>query len=160
MLIDDGLELLTEAECRQLVATADVGRIGVTVGGLPAIFPVNYRMIDGGIVFRTAPGSKLAAATREAVVAFEVDDYDALHRSGWSVLVVGKAHVVHDLDLTFKALAANLEPWAAAESRTSLVRVDIEFLSGRRIVTDSGAPRPSRSAKNRNGATTAQGEPS
>ena len=139
MLVDEGLELLTEAQCRDLLAAGKVGRVGITLGAMPAIFPVNFVMIDGSVVFRTAPGSKLAAAARGAVVAFEVDDYDGSARSGWSVLVVGQAEVVHDLDVTSKVLAARLEPWAAGY-RTNLVRISTEFVSGRRIVNSDPQP--------------------
>jgi nitroimidazol reductase NimA-like FMN-containing flavoprotein (pyridoxamine 5'-phosphate oxidase superfamily) len=132
-LVDDGLELLTEERCWELLSRAEVGRVGVTIGAVPAIFPVNYAVIDRTIVFRTARGTKLAAATLEAVVAFEVDDYRRADRSGWSVLAVGPAQVVHDLDATIKVLAARLEPWAEG-TRTNIVRVTPEFLSGRRLV--------------------------
>lgn len=132
MLVDDGLELLTEVECRERLAEADVGRVGISVGALPAIFPVNYAFLDGWILFRTAPGSKLAAAAGGAVVAFEVDDYQRADRSGWSVLAIGRAEVVHDLGVTFRVLAAQLEPWAAG-MRSNIVRIDPEFVSGRRI---------------------------
>jgi nitroimidazol reductase NimA-like FMN-containing flavoprotein (pyridoxamine 5'-phosphate oxidase superfamily) len=133
MLVDEGLELLTEERCWELLSGAEVGRVGVTVGALPAIFPVNHVVIDRGIVFRTAPGAKLAAATAGAIVAFEADDYRAADRSGWSVLAVGPAEVVHDLDVTFKALGTHLTPWAGG-TRTSIVRVTPEFVSGRRLV--------------------------
>jgi nitroimidazol reductase NimA-like FMN-containing flavoprotein (pyridoxamine 5'-phosphate oxidase superfamily) len=116
----------------RLLVAGDVGRVGITVGGLPAIFPVNYGVVDGHIVFRTAPGSKLAAAARGAVVAFEVDDYDRAERSGWSVLVVGPSEIVHDLELTFKILDAAIEPWAGG-IRTNIVRIRPELISGRRI---------------------------
>jgi nitroimidazol reductase NimA-like FMN-containing flavoprotein (pyridoxamine 5'-phosphate oxidase superfamily) len=69
VIVDEGLELLTEDQARGLLATGEVGRIGITIGALPAIFPVNYRLIDGSIVFRTAPGSKMSAAAEGAVVA-------------------------------------------------------------------------------------------
>ncbi|HET9442009.1 MAG TPA: pyridoxamine 5'-phosphate oxidase family protein [Acidimicrobiales bacterium] len=133
MLVDDGLELLTPDEARRLLASCEVGRVGVTMGALPAIFPVNYRVIDGAIVFRTAEGSKLAAATSRTVVAFEVDNYDSAERSGWSVLAVGPSEVVHDLDVTFKILAADLRPFAPGR-RSAIVRIVPEFVSGRRIV--------------------------
>jgi len=74
MIVDEGLELLTEAEARALLSSGEVGRVGITVGALPAIFPVNYRIVDGRIFFRTAPGSKMSAAAEGTVVAFEVDD--------------------------------------------------------------------------------------
>lgn len=135
MLIDEGLELLDETQCRELLSAGTIGRVAITIGALPAIFPVNYAYLDGDILFRTAPGSKLAAATQHAVVAFEVDDYDTAERTGWSVLVVGRAEVVHDLDVTFKALELDLEPWAWG-TRTSIVRISPEVLSGRRIIRE------------------------
>ena len=133
MLVDEGLELLTEEESIELLAQAEVGRVGITMGALPAIFPVNYRWIDGTIVFRTSPGSKLSAALNNCVVAFEVDDYSATDRTGWSVLVVGRASVSHDLDTTLKVLAADLVPFADGH-RTSIVRIEPGLISGRRIV--------------------------
>lgn len=133
LMVDEGLELLTEDACWELLSNAEVGRVGVTIGALPAIFPVNHAVIDRSIVFRTAPGTKLAAATAGAIVAFEVDDYRKADRSGWSVLAVGRAEVVHDLEDTFKVLDAGLEAWADGD-RTNIVRVIPGFLSGRRLV--------------------------
>jgi len=133
MLIDQGLELLEEEDARALLASAEVGRVGVTIGCLPAIFPVNFRVLDDRIVFRTAAGSKLTAASAGSVVAFEVDHHDPETRTGWSVLAVGRSEVVHDLDLTFIALDAGLQPYADG-LRTSIVRIDPTFISGRRIV--------------------------
>jgi nitroimidazol reductase NimA-like FMN-containing flavoprotein (pyridoxamine 5'-phosphate oxidase superfamily) len=141
MIVDDGLELLTEDEARGLLATGEVGRVGITIGAMPAIFPVNYRVIDGWIVFRTAPGSKMSAASQGAVVAFEVDDYQLADRTGWSVLAVGPAEVVHDLDMAFKVRDAGLEPLAGGR-RATIVRIQPTFVSGRRIVPDpqTGGP--------------------
>jgi nitroimidazol reductase NimA-like FMN-containing flavoprotein (pyridoxamine 5'-phosphate oxidase superfamily) len=133
VLIDEGLELLTEEEALELLATAEVGRVGVTIAALPAIFPVNFRLVDGAILFRTGPGTKMSAATDGAVVAFEADDYEAGERTGWSVLVVGRSEVIHDLDVTFKVLDSGLEPYADG-TRTAIVRITPTFVSGRRIV--------------------------
>lgn len=133
MLVDEGLELLDEADALALLHGADFGRVGVSIGALPAIFPVNYCMIDDGVVFRTSPGSKLTAAANGAVVAFEVDDHDPATRSGWSVLVVGESEVVHDLDLTGRVIEAGLEPYADG-TRSAIVRIIPTFVSGRRIV--------------------------
>jgi nitroimidazol reductase NimA-like FMN-containing flavoprotein (pyridoxamine 5'-phosphate oxidase superfamily) len=142
MLVDGGLELLEEDEAWALLRSGAVGRVGVTMGAMPAIFPVNYAVLDGAVVFRTAPGSKLSAAAADAVVAFEVDDYDRADRYGWSVLVVGPSEVVHDLDVTDQVLAADLEPFADG-LRTSIVRIRPSFVSGRRIVHE---PPPGSSA--------------
>ena len=137
MIVDQGLELLTDEQALQLLAGGEVGRVGITMGSLPAIFPVNYRLIDGAIVFRTAPGSKMSAATEGAVVAFEVDDYQLADRSGWSVLAIGRAEVVEDDELTVKLAAARLEPIVDGP-RTAIVRIVPAFLSGRRLVHRPG----------------------
>ena len=134
MIVDEGLELLDEDEARELLRLGEVGRVGITIGALPAIFPVNYRVIDGAIVFRTSPGSKMSAAAAGAVVAFEVDDYQLADRTGWSVLAVGPAEVVHDIAVTFQVLEAGLEPLAGGTGRTAIVRIEPSFISGRRIV--------------------------
>ena len=134
MLVDEGLEILTEDDSLRLLAEHVVGRVGMTVGALPAIHPVNYRLLDGWIVFRTAAGSKLSAAATGAVLAFEIDDYDTAEHSGWSVLAVGRAEVVDDHDVAFAALDAGLQPMAG-DRRGSIVRIRPEFVSGRRIVS-------------------------
>lgn len=141
MLIDQGLELLTEDDAWMLLSHGTIGRIGLSMRALPVIFPVNFAVIDDSIAFRTAPGSKLSAAAAGAVVAFEVDDYESESRTGWSVLVVGRAEIVHDLDVAFKVLAAKLTPFAPGV-RSSLVRIRPDFVSGRRIVHDEDAPEP------------------
>jgi len=138
-MIDHGLELLSEDEAVRLLAGGEVGRIGITIGALPAIFPVNYRLIDGVIVFRTAPGSKMSAAAGGAIVAFEVDDWQLEDRSGWSVLVVGRATVVDDGALSDQARAAHLEPFVDG-CRHLLVRIEPTFISGRRLVHALEAP--------------------
>ena len=132
-LVDEGLELLTEDDCWDLLTKTEVGRVGITINAMPAIFPVNYTVVDRTIVFRTAPGTKLAAATAGTVIAFEIDEHRAADRSGWSVLAIGRAQVAHDLDLTVRVLASGLEPWADGK-RTNLVRIEPEFMSGRRLV--------------------------
>ncbi len=141
MIVDEGLELLTEEETYELLGSGEVGRVGITIGALPAIFPVNYRLIDGSIVFRTAPGSKMSAAAKGAVVAFEVDDYQLADRTGWSVLAVGPAEVIHDLAVTFNVLDAGLEPLADGR-RTTIVRIQPTFVSGRRIIHEAPPPVP------------------
>ena len=128
-LVDEGLLILDERECRRLLATVTIGRVGVTIGALPAIFPVNYRFVGGDIYFRTGEGTKLRAAVDNAVVAFEVDNVDPTDRTGWSVQVIGIAERVSDDDLC----GDTIEPWAPG-SRQHLVRIRAEILTGRRIV--------------------------
>ena len=135
---DSGLSVLDESECMRLVAGARIGRVAVTIGAVPAVFPVNFAVLDGAIVFRTDTGTKLDAATRKAVVAFEVDDLDPPYHEGWSVLVVGVADELTDPGLLHRAEALPLAPWAPG-TRDHVVRLQPEFVSGRRIVQGSPA---------------------
>ena len=132
MLIDEGLEMLTEAQCEELLASGSLGRVGVTIYGLPVILPVNYAMVDGDIVFRTSEGTKLQAATQRAVVAFEVDAHDA--ERGWSVLVIGRSARVVDAD-EHAALDRHRITPAAPGARSNFVRIRPEMITGRLIVT-------------------------
>jgi nitroimidazol reductase NimA-like FMN-containing flavoprotein (pyridoxamine 5'-phosphate oxidase superfamily) len=129
----NGLEILPEEECLRLLATVPVGRVAVSVGALPAILPVNFALLDGDVVFRTAPGSKLDAAVRNAVIAFEADSIDPVYHTGWSVLVTGVAEEVTD-PATLEAVAAlPLEPWALDGLADHVVRIRSRMISGRRL---------------------------
>ena len=47
-------------------------------GALPAVLPLNFALYGRRILFRTGQGTKLDAAVRHSVVAFEADWFDAL----------------------------------------------------------------------------------
>lgn len=132
MPIDEGLEVLTQQQCLELLAVGPVGRVGVTIHGLPVIMPVNYALVDGDIVFRTSDGTKLQAATERAVIAFEVDAHDADRHSGWSVLAIGRSSSVTDEAELVAFEQYELTPWAGGE-RNNYVRLRPELISGRRI---------------------------
>ena len=84
------LEEISEDECLQLLDRHKLGRLAIVVAGQPLIFPVNYALSQRVVTFRTAAGTKLANAPGTNV-AFEIDEYDASTRVGWSVLVQGMA---------------------------------------------------------------------
>ena len=131
------LDELTRAEAIRLLAVASIGRVGVTIGALPAIFPVNYVVLDESIIFPSAPGTQFAAAVREAVVAFEVDDADLRTTTGWSVLVIGRARPVTDAALLEQARGFELVPWATG-SRDSFVQLPLDIVTGRRSRAGDG----------------------
>ncbi|MEU7863974.1 pyridoxamine 5'-phosphate oxidase family protein [Nonomuraea sp. NPDC049141] len=106
-----GLQVLSHEECMRLLPSCPIGRIVFTDRALPAVQPVNFCLDGEDIVIRTAAGSKLAAATRNAVVAFEVDDFDSGERTGWSVTVVGYARVADDSQVA-RLERLPLTPWA------------------------------------------------
>ncbi|MGA4994474.1 pyridoxamine 5'-phosphate oxidase family protein [Nonomuraea bangladeshensis] len=133
-LDSSGLQVLTDEECLRLLASTPIGRIVFTDRALPAVQPVAFCLDGDGIVIRTGVGSKLAAATRRAVVAFEVDDYDPVLRTGWSVSVVGHADAITDPAETARLAALPLDPWVPGRL-DHYIRVSLEHISGRRITT-------------------------
>ena len=90
------LEEISEDECLQLLDRHKLGRLAIVVAGQPLIFPVNYALSQRVVTFRTAAGTKLANAPGTNV-AFEIDEYDASTRVGWSVLVQGVAVDARDI---------------------------------------------------------------
>ncbi len=125
-------EILSAEECVTLLHQVPVGRIGITVDALPVILPVNYSVVDDAIMFRTIPGSKLAAASASTVVAFEVDSHGDDGCSGWSVLVQGMAREVTDPLEREIALRAPIRAWAIGDRADRVVRIEMQTLSGRR----------------------------
>jgi CBS domain-containing protein len=143
----EGLDLLSEQECYWLLRQARVGRVAVSLGEVPAVFPVNYLVGGDDILFFTAEGTKLRAAIANAMVTFEVDHIDPFAETGWSVMVVGQARERTEPAVIDGATRAGLRPWAGGD-RFHLVAVAMDFVSGRRIgaVTDPRHPpgRPGR----------------
>lgn len=129
----NGLQVLNREECLRLLRTATLGRVGVTSDALPAVLPVNFRVNHDRIMFRTGRGTKLDAATRNAVVAFEVDDFDPVSHTGWSVLVTGVAQAVTDYAELAEARALQIPQWAPYQHER-VVAISVELISGRRIV--------------------------
>ncbi|MEL6890191.1 MAG: pyridoxamine 5'-phosphate oxidase family protein [Actinomycetota bacterium] len=132
----DGVEILTPAQCWELLTQTSVGRLAVDVGGTPDIFPINY-VVDGeSIVFRSGAGTKLAASVLMHHVAFEIDGYVPDDRIAWSVVVKGRAHEVERMDELFAAEDLPLFPWVAFP-KPNIVRITPtpgpEGLSGRRF---------------------------
>ena len=128
----DHLEELTRDECMLRLRAHGVGRIGARLRGRPVVYPVNYVVHDGAILFRTRPGGDLDVATRGEWAAFEIDGADHLYHEGWSVLVVGAASHITDADELAHLTTLCLSPWAD-EGRNLFVRIPLDDVSGRRI---------------------------
>lgn len=141
----NGLEILSRQECLRLLSTVSVGRVGVTSDALPSVLPVNFRLADGHVLFRTGKGTKLAAATRNAVVAFEVDDFDPVAHTGWSVMVTGVARELEETDDLLSQHGGRIPRWAPV-AEDHIVAMSIELISGRRIVPGAEAPIPAGSS--------------
>ena len=127
------MEQLDRNECIKLMERhpAGVGRIALA-GSRPSIFPVNFAIDRGNIVFRTDPGSKFHAALENTFVAFEVDWVEPSWQLGWSVVVRGQAHVISDSDELAHARRLPLMPWTEGD-KEHFVKIDTTLVSGRRL---------------------------
>jgi nitroimidazol reductase NimA-like FMN-containing flavoprotein (pyridoxamine 5'-phosphate oxidase superfamily) len=129
----NGLQILDRDECIDLLAGGIVGRIAITANALPVVLPVNYVLLNDRIVVRTGRGTKLDAATRNAVVAFEVDELDFADGAGWSVLVTG---VARELTAPEELATASVSPparWAPGPDGR-YIAISVDMISGRRII--------------------------
>ncbi len=122
------LNALSSDECRAYLKTGRLGRVAVSVDALPVILPVVYRMLDSAIWFFTEPGTKLQAAARDAVVAFEIDYLD--DDGGWSVLVIGRSEEITDVAAITRLQITGLRPGAPG-ARNHLIRIPLDHVSGR-----------------------------
>jgi nitroimidazol reductase NimA-like FMN-containing flavoprotein (pyridoxamine 5'-phosphate oxidase superfamily) len=132
------LEELDEAECLRLIASGGVGRIGYSGRYGPTVMPVNYRLFEGTIVFRTAQDSatdedlRTGIANAEFKVAFEIDEFDTAARTGWNVLIQGSAHHVESDAERAAVAGAGVDPWPGGD-RELFLRIIPSRVTGRRV---------------------------
>lgn len=128
-----GMQVLSYDECLRLAASEPVGRLAFSADGDIEVLPVNH-VVDGStIAFRSAPGSKLGAALDNAVVTFEVDRYDPLRRTGWSVLIKGRAEEVTEPSALARLGSTALQPWNEQVPRAHWMLVRPDTVTGRRL---------------------------
>ncbi|MEU6538529.1 pyridoxamine 5'-phosphate oxidase family protein [Streptomyces sp. NPDC047000] len=146
MFPDDCFRALDREECLRLLAKVPVGRVVYTRQALPAVLPVNFCLDaseaarapgpphapDTCVVLCTSPGSGLVRAIDGVVVAFEADDFDGAARSGWSVVVTGRAGVVTDPAEHERLLQDGPKTWMPLEE-IRFLRIEATLVTGREI---------------------------
>ena len=126
---------LAPQECLRLLDTVPIGRMVFTEDAVPVAHPVNFLRDGSSVVVRTGPGAKLDAARRGDLVAFEADEIDPDTHTGWSVLVVGRAEVVNDIDQLLAVLDLAHRPWVRGRGG-HVLRITARRITGRRLVLD------------------------
>jgi nucleotide-binding universal stress UspA family protein/nitroimidazol reductase NimA-like FMN-containing flavoprotein (pyridoxamine 5'-phosphate oxidase superfamily) len=126
-----GLEALPLEVCLRLLESVPVGRVSFCADGEVFTLPVNHVVDGNDVVFRTDRGSKLSAAERQNHVAFEADDYDPRTRTGWSVLVKGRAEVVREDSEIQRLSRLGLYPWVTAVDHPFWIRIRATSVTGR-----------------------------
>lgn len=126
------VEQLSENQCWELLRSTEVGRLAVIVDDHPDIFPVNYAVDQGTVLFRSAEGTKVASALGDAPVAFEVDGYDTETGLAWSVVLKGQAQTLQGIDDAAESFKVELHPWQAGK-KERFIRIRPDVVTGRRF---------------------------
>ena len=123
---------LSESACWALLRTTSVGRLAVWVDDHPDIFPVNYAVDHGTVVFRSKAGTKISATLSDAPVALEADGYDPETKEAWSVVIKGRAEEIKDGPDLLETVDLPLFPWQAGD-KGRFIRIVPTTTSGRRF---------------------------
>lgn len=125
------LDVLSREECEAHLAGGGVGRFVFLAEQGPVALPVNFRFVDGDIVFHTRTEGALAAAAG-TTASFEADHIDEAMSEGWSVLISGRAQLVDDPAELEQLAELGIEPWPGGR-REAVIRIETATISGRRI---------------------------
>lgn len=87
--MDGDIQELSDLECWEILRRNELGRLAFHLLDEVYIVPINYVVDGGGILFRTAEGSKLLGVVLNGNVAFEVEEVGA--EMARSVVVRGEA---------------------------------------------------------------------
>lgn len=126
------VEQLSEDTCWALLRTTSVGRLAVWVDDHPDIFPLNYAVDHGTVVFRSGPGTKATAALSDSPVALEADGYDPETSKAWSVVIRGNAERISGNQELIETIGLPLFPWQAGD-KGQFIRIVPTATSGRRF---------------------------
>jgi hypothetical protein len=136
MAADDGV--LSERKCWELLASASVGRLALSVRALPVILPVQYYLDGRRLAVCLGHHALPERALDETVVAFSADSIDPATRSGWSVQVQGRSVIPRglriDTDCGWPATAqvVEIEPGRISGHRVHLCPfIDALLAAGR-----------------------------
>ncbi|MEU6237981.1 pyridoxamine 5'-phosphate oxidase family protein [Kitasatospora sp. NPDC047058] len=123
---------LTVPECWRRLEPGGLGRVALTTAQGPLVLPVDFRVSGGGVLLRTAAHGTLAL-TPGAPIAFEAGRTDEAFRTGWSVLVTGRAAAFDEPDATGRPIRhGGPDPWAGGR-RDAWIRLRPTAVTGRVI---------------------------
>ena len=131
MAVDEGpVTVVGDDEAWKLLGSVSLGRLVTYFGGQLEIFPVNFAVQNGTLLFRTAEGTKLFTTVMNDQVLFEVDDHTSAE--GWSVVVRGTAQLLASAEDIREAEATQLLPWVPTV-KLRYVRITPSEISARRF---------------------------
>ena len=117
-------------ECWSLLHRSGVGALATIAQGRPDLFPINY-LVDGHtLLFRSAPGTKVAELEVNPHAAFVAQGQDA--ESAWSVVLRGEVEMLTDQVEVVGSGALELASWAPGSKRV-FMRLTPSSVQGRRV---------------------------
>jgi Pyridoxamine 5'-phosphate oxidase len=131
------VDLLSEAECWELLATGRLGRLVYSSRYGPTALPVVYIIDERSIVLGTwdpvlfDEDLRTGIAQAEYQVAVETDQIDVDARQGWIVLIRGAAHHLDTEAERAPFIDAGLEPWIGGVA-AHFIRVNPTSIWGNR----------------------------
>ncbi len=128
------VEELSAEDCLTHLKSRNVGRVVFVDDDGPGAVPVNYGVANDEIVLRVEQSSNLRNLV-EKPIGFQVDQTDAEHSDGWSVLVRGSGREVpmDEVADLLKLMHENLpRPWAEGIHNHWLA-IKIRYVTGRRL---------------------------
>ena len=93
-------DALSEPECWELLVTASVGRLALSVRALPVIVPVQYYLDGRRLAVCLGHRELPERSLDQTIIAFAADSIDPVTRSGWWVQVQGRSLVPRGLRIT------------------------------------------------------------
>jgi len=118
-------DALSERECWELLATASVGRLALSVRALPVILPVQYYLDGRRLAVCLGHQALPERAVDETIIAFAADSIDPVTRSGWSVQVQGQSVIPRGLRIETAC------GWPSSPAQ--VVEIEPRTISGRRV---------------------------
>nr|WP_055501828.1 pyridoxamine 5'-phosphate oxidase family protein [Nonomuraea pusilla] len=133
------IQTMDSDSCLLLLRSVAIGRLAWSTADLEAVvIPVNFALDGRTVVVKTTRGGELVEAVEAGrTLTFEADDMEPALRTGWSVLVTGRAELVTDPGVVHYLERLRLAPWARLPDPL-FVRLVPERVTGRRLPMHPG----------------------
>lgn len=120
----------TRVQSLELLRQTAAGRLIHTEGAMPAVTPTCFVLdTDGAVVVPLPADSGLATSLEDVVVGFQVDRLDEQTLQGWSVLVIGRSHLLTDPARLADLRQDGPQPWGH-QPVGSYLRIESELVTG------------------------------
>ena len=126
------VETVPADECRRLLESGQVGRLGYCTDFGPRIVPMNYIVTGDFLTFLTGASTEAARHVPAHAVAFEVDQVDGSTMTGWSVLVLGNARLLDYASLRMLDIPRTPRRWPDGQ-RPLVLQLPLNKVTGRRV---------------------------